>query len=73
MLWEWQCGFLGNYNTFSNYKHNYNQNAFSIVLTGQLKACPVQAFLDYVTVRGTVNGPLFINQDGYPVLRSDFS
>ena len=39
----------------------------------QLKACPVQAFLDYVNVRGKLNGPLFINQDGSPVLRSDFS
>ena len=59
--------------TFTSYKHHYNQNPFSIVLTRQLKACPVQVFLDYVTVRGTLNGPLFINQDGSPVLRSDFS
>ena len=59
--------------TFTNYKHHYNQNPFSIVLTRQLKACPVQAFLGYVTVRGTLNGPLFVNQDESPVLRSDFS
>ena len=59
--------------TFTNYKHHYNQNPFSIFLPRQLKACPVQAFLDYVTFWGTLNGPLFINQDGCPVLRSDFS
>lgn len=27
--------------TFENYKHNYNQNPFSIVLAKQLNACPV--------------------------------
>ena len=59
--------------TFPSYKHNYNQNLFPIVLNRQPKACPVQAFLDYVSVRGTVHGPLFINHDGYPVLRSEFS
>ena len=59
--------------TFTNYKHLYNQNLFSIFLTKQLKACPVQAFSDYVTVRGTLNGRLFIYKDGFPVLRSDFS
>ena len=32
--------------TFTNYTHHYNQTPFSIVLTRQLKACPVQAFLD---------------------------
>ena len=59
--------------TFPSYKHNYNQNLFPVVLNRQPKACPVQAFLDYVSVRGTVHGPLFINHDGYPVLRSEFS
>ena len=59
--------------TFPSYKHNYNQNLFPIALNRQPKACPVQAFLDYVSVRGTVHGPLFINHDGYPVLRSEFS
>ena len=59
--------------TFTSYKHNYNQNPFSIVLNRQPKACPVQSFLDYVSVRGIVHGPLFINHDGSPVLRSEFS
>ena len=59
--------------TFKSYKHNYNQNPFSIVLNRQPKACPVQSFLDYVCVRGTVHGPLFINHNGSPVLRSGFS
>ena len=59
--------------TFPSYKHNYNQNLFPIVLNRQPKACPVQAFLDYVSVPGTVHGPFFINHDGYPVLTSEFS
>lgn len=58
--------------TFTNYKHNTNRNAFSLILHRQLNACPVQSFLDYLTVRGSENGPLVINKDGSPVLRSDF-
>ena len=58
--------------TFTNYKHNTNGNAFSLILHRQLNACPVQSFLDYVTVRGSENGPLFINKVGSSVLRSDF-
>ena len=59
--------------TFKNYKHSYNQIPFSIVLTRQPKACPVESFLDYASVRGTLHGPLFINRDGSPFLRSEFS
>ena len=59
--------------TFTSYKHNYNQNPFSIVLNRQPKACPVQSFLDYASVRGIVHGPLFINRVGSPVLRGEFS
>ena len=59
--------------TFTSYKHNYNQHPFSIVLNTQPKACPIQSFLDYLSVRGTVHGPLFINHNGSPVLRSEFS
>ena len=58
--------------TFKNYKHNYNQNPFSIVLAKQLNACPVKSFLDYLLLCGPLSGPLFINQEGLPVLRSDF-
>ena len=58
--------------TFTNYKHNYNQSTFSLILHRQFNACPVQSFLDYVDMRGAENGPLFINEDGSPVLRSDF-
>ena len=53
--------------------YNHNQNPFSLVLTRQPTVCPVQSLLDYFSVRGTVHGPLFINQDGSPVLRSEFS
>ena len=72
-----QCCPKGNVNslriTFKNYKHSYNQNSFSIVLNRQPKACPVSTFLDYLSVRDVVQGPLFINQDGSPVLRSEFA
>ena len=44
-----------------------------MVLNRQPKACPVQSFLDYVSVRGIVPGPLFINHDGSLVLRGEFS
>ena len=59
--------------TFTTYKHHCNQNPFSIVLRRQLHACPVQSFLNYFSVRGIANAPLFINPDGSPVLRSEFS
>ena len=61
--------------TFTSYKHtgNYNQNPFSIVLNRQPKACPVQSFLDYASVRGIAHGPLFINHNGSPDLRGEFS
>ena len=58
--------------TFKNYKHNYNQNPFSIVLAKQLTACPVRSYLEYFLLRGPLSGPLFITQEGLPVLRSDF-
>ena len=58
--------------TFKNYKHNYNQNPFSIILAKQLNTCPVKSFLDYFLLRGPSSGPHFINQEGLPVLRSDF-
>lgn len=50
--------------TFTNYKHNYNQSAFSLILHRQFNACSVQSFLDYVNTRGAENSPLFINEDG---------
>lgn len=60
--------------TFTSYKHiHYNQNPFSIVLRRQLHACPVQSFLNYFSVRSIANGPLVINPDASPVLRSKFS
>ena len=59
--------------TFTSYKHDNNQNPFSIVLNRQPKACPVQTFLDYASVHGIAHGPLFVNHNGSPVLRGEFS
>ena len=51
--------------TVTNYEHNTNRNAFSLILQRQLNACPIQSFLDYITVRGLEKGPLFINIYGW--------
>ena len=56
--------------TFTSYKHHYNQNP---CLHRQPKACPVQSFLDYASVRGIAHGPFIITHDGSPVLRGEFS
>ena len=34
--------------------------------------CPVQSVLDFLSVRSSRPGPLFMNLDGSPVARSDF-
>ena len=59
--------------TFLNHKHNYNQPAFSLILLRNKTVCPVDAILNYLKVRGTMNGPLFIDSIGLPISRSNFS
>lgn len=54
--------------TFSDFKHNYNQRPFSLVIGRQIHFCPVQVLLDYLSRRGYSPGPLFILGDGSPVL-----
>ena len=58
--------------TFQDFKHHYNQRPLSITLTRHPGACPVQALLDYISVRGAAAGPFFQTFDGSPVLRSVF-
>lgn len=57
---------------FRNFKHNYNQKEFVLVISRQPKACPVQSYLDYIKMSGTQDGPLFMKEDGTSVCRKEF-
>ena len=57
---------------FHDYKHNYNQRPFALDIPRKSDHCPVQTLLDYLAVRGSQPGPLFMNLDGSPVTRADF-
>ena len=64
--------------TFLNYKHNYNQSPFSLVISRQTTCCPVQHLLAYLQARGHNPGPLFQMPNGQmpngsPVPRSIFT
>lgn len=59
--------------TFLDFKHNYNQRPFSLVIGRQSHFCPVQVLLDYLSRRGYSPGPLFILGDGSPVSRAAFT
>lgn len=58
---------------FHNFKHNYNQRTFSIVIHRQQVFCPVQFLLGYLTLRGDRPGPLFVNLDNSSVSRRSFT
>lgn len=58
--------------TFLDFKHNYNQRPFSVVINRRIKFCPVQIILDYLSLRGSGPGPLFRLADGSPVSRTIF-
>lgn len=58
---------------FANFKHNYNQRPFSIVIHRQASFCPVELLLGYLTLRGDRPGPLCLNLDNSPVSRSFFT
>lgn len=61
--------------TFQNFKHSYNLPPVSLVISRQLNGtvCPVQRLLDYLRLRGTAAGPLFLNEDRQPVQRKAFA
>ena len=56
--------------TFLDFKHNYNQRPFSVVINRRNHFCPVQIILDYLSLRGRMPGPLFCLVDGSPVSRA---
>ena len=59
--------------TFHQFKHHYNQHPMVILLTRHPNVCPVQSLLDYIHLRGTVEGPLFQTLEGKPVSRTAFT
>ena len=58
---------------FLDFKHNYNQRPFSLVINPQVKYCPVHLMLEYLSVRERKPGPLFILADGSAVVRNQFT
>ena len=58
--------------TFLDFKHNYNQRPFSVVINRPSNFCPVHIILDYLSLRGSEPGPLFRLADGSPVSRAIF-
>ena len=58
---------------FGNFKHNYNQCPFSVILHRHNSCCPVQLQLEYLSLRGNRPGPLFLNSDNCPVSHTHFA
>lgn len=58
---------------FRDFKHRYNEPPVSISIAKQTGLCPVQSMIDYLKVRGSSEGPIFITSSGVPVSRSNFS
>ena len=42
--------------TFLDFKHNYNQRPFTLVLHRQPTSCPIQLLIDYFALRGNKPG-----------------
>ena len=59
--------------TFGNFKHNYNQRPFSLEIYRQTRICPVQLLMDYLVLRGSRPGAIFISHLGNPVSRDAFA
>ena len=58
--------------TFENFKHNYNQQPFSLEIYRQTRICPVQ-LMDYLVLCGSWPGAIFILHLGNPVSRNAFA
>ncbi|XP_048584136.1 uncharacterized protein LOC116617925 isoform X2 [Nematostella vectensis] len=59
--------------TFHNFKHSYNQRPFSLIIQRQNSPCPVNLLLQYLVLRGTHAGPLFLDSFGNAVTRDKFT
>jgi hypothetical protein len=53
--------------TFENFKHNYNQQPFSLEIYRQSMICPVQLLSDYLVLCGSRPGAIFISHLQYRV------
>ena len=58
--------------TFLDFKHNYNQRPFTLVLHRQPTSCPIQLLIDYFALRGNKPGAIFETQLGSLVTRDAF-
>ena len=59
--------------TFLDFKHNYNQRPFTLLVYRQTSCCPVALLLEYLALRGIQPGPIFATQKGMPVTREVFT
>ena len=59
--------------TLPHFKHSKQPVTLSLKVGKKPKFCPVLAWANYVSLRGTMDGPLFINSDGSAVTTSQFS
>ena len=66
-------GILGLKITFRDFKHSYNKGDVSLTLSRRSDICPVQILLDYLSLRGFSNGPLFMTPNGTAVSRHSFT
>ena len=59
---------------FRDYKHNYKEHPFSVIIHRQTEGyCHVTSLLEYLNHCSHAHGPLFKLQSGEPVPRSTFS
>ena len=58
---------------FADYKHNYNQRPFTMVINQQTSACPLQLLSTYLNQRGCSPGPVFMTVEGVAVPRKFFT
>ena len=59
--------------TFHDFKHSYNQRPVVLTLSRRSDICPVQNLLEYLSVRGLTDGPLFRMPSGSAVPRTSFT
>ena len=56
-----------------DFKHDYNERPISLFIYRKILYCPIKFLLEYLELRGSNPGPLFIDLDSSPVSRNAFS
>jgi hypothetical protein len=64
---------IGHKLIFADYKHNYNQRPFTMVISRQTSACPIQLLSTYLNHRGCSLGPVFMTVAGVAMPRKVFT